>query len=195
MEIWKDIVGYDGLYQISNMGRVKSLERIARNNHKIKEKILTPNLNKGGYLRVHLRKDNYSYTPLIHRLVAQAFLPNPNNKPQIDHINTNKTDNRVCNLRWTTASENMKNPITLESSRIANSGENNPMFGVIGANNKRSRTVLQFTKDGEFIKKWDCINDIKRELGINAVLINRVCKGLQEQTYNYIFKYYVDYKS
>ena len=189
MEIWKDIVGYEDLYQISNMGRVKSLERIARNNHKIKEKILTPNLNKGGYLRVHLRKDNYSYTPLIHRLVAQAFLPNPNNKPQIDHINTNKTDNRVCNLRWTTASENMKNPITLESSRIANSGENNPMFGVIGANNKRSRTVLQFTKDGEFIKKWVCINDIKRELGINVSNIPECCKGKHKTVNGYKWEY------
>lgn len=188
-EIWKDIEGYEGLYQVSNMGRVRSLERIARNNHKIKEKILTPYLQISGYLKVHLRKDNSSYTPFIHRLVAQAFLPNPSNKPQVDHINTNRADNRVCNLRWTTISENRKNPITLERVRIVNSGENNPMFGVIGADNKRSRAVLQFNKDGEFIKKWDCINDIKRELGINVSNIPECCKGNHKTANGYKWEY------
>ena len=106
-EIWKPIKDYEGLYEISNLGRVKSLPR----NGTIKtEKILIPNMS-GRYARIGLRnkiKIRYS----VHRLVAEAFIPNPNNLPQVDHINGDRYDNRVENLRWVTAKENIGNPVT-----------------------------------------------------------------------------------
>ena len=95
---------------VSNMGRVKSLG----NNKTRKEKILKNIKGKDGYLSVGLYKDGKIKMYLVHRLVAQAFIPNSNNKPFIDHINTIRTDNRVENLRWVTSKENMNNSITIE---------------------------------------------------------------------------------
>ena len=116
MEIFKDIKGYEGLYQISNLGNVKSLNYGKTG----KEKLLKPAPNSKGYLNVSLVKNKKKTNFLVHRLVAQAFIPNPKPKfkKQIDHINTIRTDNRVENLRWVTSLENCNNPITLEKQRL-----------------------------------------------------------------------------
>ena len=102
-EEWRDIEGYEGFYQISNLGNVKSLTN--RSNHK-EEKILKLNTN-GKYYLVNICKNTKKKTLLIHRLVAKAFIDNPNNLPQINHINGNKLDNRVENLEWCTCRENI----------------------------------------------------------------------------------------
>lgn len=170
-EIWKDIAGYEGLYQVSSLGKVKSLNYRRTE----KEKILKPVKNRKGYLIVNLHKNHKQKIFAVHRLVATAFIDNPENKSQIDHINTIRTDNRVDNLRWTTPKENNNNILTI-SKRY-------------GANSCVARKVLQFTKEGIFVREWNCIADAWRELGIAQQSISQCCLCKQKTAYNYVWKY------
>ena len=116
MEEWRDIKGFEGFYQVSNEGRVKSLDRYVDNfwgtKQFVRERILKGTTDKDGYLMVYLCKDGKSKNRKVHRLVAEAFIPNTENGTSIDHINTLKDDNRVENLRWCTPKENSNNPLT-----------------------------------------------------------------------------------
>lgn len=138
MEIWKDIKGYEGLYQVSNLGRVKSLGRFHKfpngGIYEIKPRILKNATETSGYLFVALY-NGYRKQYKIHRLVAEAFIPNPNNLPQVNHKDLNKQNNRVDNLEWCTASENIKHafkhgvrkmPDKLKNMIKNFDGENNP---------------------------------------------------------------------
>lgn len=109
-EIWKPIEGYEGLYEISNLGRVKSIQYFNHVNNKSypRNKILKPLPNDRGYHRVDLSKFGRSKRYRIHRLVAEAFIPNPNNFPEINHIDGNKQNNSINNLEWCTRKHNMK---------------------------------------------------------------------------------------
>lgn len=125
-EIWKDVNEYEGLYQVSNLGRIKSLEgkKIVFLKHLSKEKILIVKKNRCGYLYVGLSKDLKRKSYTIHRLIAKAFIQNPDNKLTVNHINGIKTDNRVENLEWNTSTENVyhKNNILGKHCRGENSG-------------------------------------------------------------------------
>lgn len=126
IEIWKDIQGYEGLYQVSNLGRVKRLKRVIKSpsifggKATLKEYILKPRYDlkvkglKHGYFRVSLRGKNFC----VHRLVADAFIPNPDNKPYVDHIDTNIENNKASNLRWVTALENNANILSRKKRSI-----------------------------------------------------------------------------
>lgn len=111
-EIWKDIAGYEGLYQVSNFGRVKSLEReeyvpgFSRRRIR-KGRILAQTKNRGGYMLAHLSKDGTAKRVSVHRLVAKAFIPNPGGKTTVNHIDGDKTNNMSNNLEWATMSENV----------------------------------------------------------------------------------------
>lgn len=107
-EVWKDIPDYEGLYQISNFGNVKSISRMSYK-RKCETIIKKPCLSGKGYLKVTLCKDGTKKYVFIHRLVAQMFIPNPENKLTVDHIDRNKLNNNVNNLRWATYSEQIKN--------------------------------------------------------------------------------------
>lgn len=182
-EIWKTIEEYPD-YMISSMGRVRSLDREILNrwgnNYRlIKGKILKPALDR--YLRVSLSKNGKSKTFTIHKLVAKHFIPNPNNLSEIDHINTDKTDNRVENLRWVTHRENQNNTVTKSKMKL---------------NKSKSKPIIQFSLDGEFIKRWNSCSDIKRELGYNQCSISACCRNMKSYhtAYGYIWGFEKDYE-
>lgn len=106
-EIWKDIIGYEGLYQVSSLGRVRSLDRYDSNNHFLKGRILKLSANGKGYLKVALNSNGKAKTYSVHRLVLQSFIPNPDNLPQVNHKDENKTNNNVDNLEWCDNSYNL----------------------------------------------------------------------------------------
>ena len=207
-EVWKDIQGYEGLYQVSNFGRVKSLGRnvkkpLLKSGYCWQEeRILKPYKNRKGYLNVRLCKDSRTKDFQIHRLVAIAFIPNPENKPQIDHINADKTNNTVNNLRWVTCKENINNPLTL----VKITGKNNYLYGknlseetkqkirkahlgkkiseetkekLRGKNNPRSRSIKNLNTNEVF----DSVRNAGKKYGVShssilyAIKHNGKCSG------------------
>lgn len=107
-EIWKDAVGWEGEYEVSNIGRVRSKSRYVKQNYWREGKILITCISKLGYEQVPLRTKRMSKNTSIHRLVAQAFIPNPENKPEVNHLDNNRSNNKVENLEWVTKSENLQ---------------------------------------------------------------------------------------
>jgi len=167
-EYWKPVEGYEGLYEVSNEGRVRSL-----NYNKTGEtKILRPLMIGGGYLQVQLWKDGKVKMLLVHRLVAITFIPNPDNLPQVNHKNEDKTDNRVVNLEWTTAIEN------------SNYGTRNRRIS-----EALSKPVLQFSKIGRFIQEWSSANEVERVLGFQHSHIAECCNEKLKSYKGYIWKY------
>lgn len=144
-EIWKDIEGYEGLYQVSSQGRVKRLasrvEVADRGTRYFPENIRKP-VNVHGYLYCTLYKGNKECRKAIHRLVASAFIDNPENKPQVNHINGNKLDNRAENLEWCTQSENNLHAFSLGLMKAYDRhGNKNPMYGKKMSDYTKSRII------------------------------------------------------
>lgn len=179
-EIWKDIKGYEGLYQVSNLGRVRSFPR--RGTHTNKIHILKPGINHKGYLQVGLVNKGKSHSYKVHRLVADAFIQNLNRKEQVNHINGVKTDNRVENLEWCTNKENMKHAWKMG----LRSKEKTYYHGKEHCN---SVSIEQYTLNGEFIKKWYCVRDVERTLGFDNRNLCACCRGKRPTAYGYKWKY------
>ena len=192
-EIWVPIDGYENLYEISNLGRIKRLHREIHRRKMgvlvLQERILSPGVNKG-YPRMLLydskgRKANFS----IHRLVANAFIPNPDGKPCIDHINGIRTDNRVENLRWCTSAENNGYELARKHISEGKIGRKNGMFGRSGKNSPSHKPVLQYDLDGNFIRKYYGIMEAQRETGVQFKNISKVCHGERYSAGGYFWKY------
>ena len=153
---WKDIKGYEGIYQISNTGLVRRLEwKQKRENMTVtyKERIRRVYINAMGYPCVTLSKDGKSKPYTIHRMLAEAFIPNPDNKPCVDHINTITTDNRLENLRWVKHKENTRNPITYKKLSEQFKDKEFIKQSVITRKNKYGKIldVYQFQEDGKIL--------------------------------------------
>ncbi len=168
-EIFKDIIWYEGLYQVSNKGNIKSLDSWRRK--KWIQKILKSSGNNKWYLQVNLSNKWKIKKYLIHRLVAFNFLENPKNKPDINHINGIKNDNRLENIEWCTKSENAIHSVYI----LWNKGGKSCLwkFWRLHYSSKR---VNQYDLEWNLIKIWDCIMDIQRELKINNWNISSCCK-------------------
>lgn len=155
-EYMKDIAGYEGLYAITSCGKVWSYRN---------ECFLKPKIRGRGYLTVNLWKDGVFKTKKIHRLVAEAFIPNPDNLPQVNHRDENKTNNCLQNLEWCDAKYNNNYGTRIE---------------------KIKKPILQFTLDGEFVREWPSASDVSKEVQSNIVTC---LKGRYKTAYGFIWKY------
>lgn len=157
IEEWRDVVGYEGLYEVSDWGRVR------RNG-----KILRPAKIKNGYLLVSLYKNGIVRRVYIHRLVASAFIPNPQNLPEVNHRDENKTNNAVSNLEWCTHDYNMN-------------------YGTIYE--RLSKPVLQYDRQGNFIREWPSVSKVEEELGIGNSHISGCCLGKRKSAGGFVWRH------
>lgn len=167
-EIWVPVGGYEGLYKVSNYGRVMSLGN--GKTHKSK-RILSPAESSNGYLQVELWKNGQSKTFLVHRLVAQAFIPNWFGDPQVNHIDENKQNNHVENLEFCDGKYNIN--YGTRNERSAKS---------------RSKPVLQLTKKGELVREWPSTIEAGRN-GLDQGNIVKCCLGERKSHKGFIWKY------
>lgn len=177
IEVWKDISGYEGVYQVSNLGRVKSLARTRNgrwgNKLPVPEIILKQKKNRGGYMCVHLRTNKESH-PTVHRLVAIAFIENPENKQTVNHLDGCKTNNIVENLEWATISENTKHAIETGLYTPPNIKEHT-RYGVDSHSCKLTEDdVKQIRK---LRSMGSTYSSISNEYGIGITQVSRICKG------------------
>lgn len=180
-EIWKDIKGYEGSYQVSTLGNVRSLPR-KTNNQYSQGILMKPHKTPFGYLKVQLYKNKKAKWFPIHRLVAMAFLNEFDSTLQVNHKNGIKTDNTINNLEMVTASENQ-----LHSYRVL---KNIPsMQNHFGKQHVHAKKINQFDKKGNFIKSWDSIIDAANSIGIPASCITNCAKKRRKSAANFIWEY------
>ena len=175
-EEWKtavyDGIIYEGLYKVSNLGRILSLNY--RNTGK--PDLMTPIDNGTGYLKIQLWKNGKPKTCLVHRLVAQTFIPNPENKPEVNHIDEDKTNNRVDNIEWKSPKEN------------SNHGTRNERIAKANTNGIRSKRVLQLSLSGELIREWDSASECGRN-GFSQGNVSECCQGKRKTHKGFRFMY------
>ena len=165
MEEWRDVPGYEGLYQVSNLGRVRGMRRGLLN-------ILSPS-SYNGYYRVNLSKGGKYITIHIHRLVAMAFLPNPNNYPQVNHKDGDRKNNNLNNLEWCTASYNQLHA-----------------FRTLNRVRPRCRVISQMDGNGEIIKIYSSISEASRDLGVSVQAIRSALCGRTTHSGGYKWEYF-----
>ena len=190
-EQWKDIAGYEGYYQVSTMGRIRSLERWIQDRfgmkapYRIPEKILKPKHSQSGYLFVNLSKGGHAHNQRIHRLVAEAFISNPNGLPSVNHKNEDKSDNRVENLEWCTPSYNNEYGTRTQRSQM---------------NQKHRRNVRMLSLDGEILRIFPtCLSAARYITGepkgkslrvrVTDNNIRRACRLQRHKSYGYRWEF------
>lgn len=174
-ELWKNIDGYGGRYMVSSYGNIKSMVYNL-------PRLLAPDKGSRGYMRVTLCNKTQMKRFLVHRLVAVAFVHNPENKPHVNHIDNNPSNNNVSNLEWATRAENIQHAVKQGRKPSYNKGR-------FGANCKWSIPVLQYSKEGVLLKEWPAQSEAARSLGILAHSISEACRGVKNTTGGFVWKY------
>lgn len=167
MKKWADIPGYEGLYRISQDGDVLSLKGLSGS-------IKKQHIDTKGYFVIDLYNGSTRKSFKVHRLIATCFIPNPNNKPCINHKNGIRNDNRLSNLEWCTYAENNLHAYTHLGRKAPTGGA---IFGRTGAANGSSKPVLQIDQNGVIIKEWESANRCFVELGFRTGAISECCRG------------------
>jgi len=171
-EIWKDIEGYEGLYQISNKGRVKSLVTRTNTGRMVKRSLILRPRSNHGYLYVSLAKDKTYRNKFVHRLVGQAFVSNPENKPCINHKDENKGNNFYQNLEWVTQKEN------------ANYGTRNRRAGL-----GHAKAIIQYDLNWNEIKRWESASAAARYFNVEPCTISSACCKRYETSCGYKWRF------
>lgn len=178
-EIWKDVKGYEGRYLISNFGNVQSVKS---------GKLLKVHTSHKGYVIVLLYKNQKSHTNQLHRLIAQAFIPNPNNLPQINHIDGNKQNNDISNLEWCDQHHNIKEAYRLGLMPRIREGS-----FVKGHQRNDTTKINQYDLNGQFIKEWGSIKSaslqFKNISNHPQANISGVIRGNRKTAFGYIWRY------
>lgn len=187
-EVWKDIPGYNGRYQASTFGRIRSVDRIVQKSNGVsgyyQGKVLATSSVRG-YLYVNIAKAINDFHPKrVHRLIAETFIPNPDNLPQINHINENKADNRVANLEWCTGKYN------------SNYGHRIEKFSASMQNNlSHSKEVNQYDLEGNYLNSFPSASEAARILGLSSTAATRIgqcCRHLYSKgnsAYGFLWKF------
>lgn len=166
-EIWKPVAGYEGVYEVSNFGNMKSLQR-----RYASERILRKTKDRKGYEQVNLRKDGKRQCCKVHRLVAEAFIPNPDKLSQVNHKDENKSNNRVENLEWCTAAYNSNYGTRIE--RIAE---------------KHRKKISQYTIEGQFIKEYNSVSEAAKEMSGTCDFIYKCATKERKTAYGFVWEY------
>ena len=189
IEIWCDVREFEGYYQISSYGRVKSFKRLSSQNHLLKERIIKTYPDVNGYMIADLYKDGKRTHCRVHRLVADAFIPNPRNLDEIDHIDTVKSNNHYKNLRWCTHSENHLNKLTVKLKKQIMTGRKLPKEQV-----EKMRKKIGVYKDGVLVHIFSSYSDLdknsKEILGEQLwnVYVRRMINGTMNYYHGYTYK-------
>ena len=186
VEVWKDVPGYEGYYAVSNLGRVKSLERTIQNDgnlgqnklSKYSERIMKPGKRKKGYLGINLTRNCKTRAFLVHRLVAEAFIPNPQNLPFINHKDENKQNNRVENLEWCTNKYNVNYGSWKEKQSIAHINQK-----------YSSKPVVQLDKNNVVVATYPSIAEAERQTAVKH--ISCVVRGVRKSAGGYFWRFLI----
>ena len=180
MEVWKQISGYEGFYEVSNLGRIRSLERIVEcsdgRKRKLKTRILRQSCAPSGYYMVTLHKNGKQKSGLVHRLVCEAFIPNPLGKGEVNHKDENSKNNNATNLEWVTSKENNTYGTRQERARKA----------IVEA---QGRAVRQLSRDGELVAEYESLSAACNATGTHVPNIIKCAKGIYKTAGGYIWKY------
>lgn len=181
-EVWKPVVGYEGLYEVSNQGRVRSINRVTKGRwgtQTFRGTILrASNRTKSSknslfcYQGVNLHRDGIGKNVDIHRLVAEAFIPNPNNLPIVNHIDENPSNNNVENLEWCTQKHNQNHGTLPERRKLIN-----------------IRAVNQYTLEGDFVRRYNSLDEARKEMKLPPTSISNACRGYSGSAGGFLWRY------
>lgn len=178
-ELWRPIPNYEGYYEASNLGRIRSVYRYKR--------VLKPMISNTGYERVDLFKNRHRKQYSVHRLVAITFVDNPDNKPFVNHRDENKINNCADNLEWVTHVENCRYGTAIER-RTKHFDYSKRKINNAGQIEACSKPIAQYTKDGRFVRNWKSASECARKNRWQISNIRRCCKKEYATAYGFVFR-------